>query len=187
VSRHDSSGAGLGRRDILRIGGLGVATAAVITACGEHERGQVGRVGTVASTSTLPDVTASNVTLLRTASSLEQSIVSVYSQVIGDNSLLNPNLDEMAQRFMDDHKADAALFEKLTGENGGAVWTCGNPKFDDTIVQPVLDRIIKGVPATASAKEIPPSDDPRRRPRAGRAARRACKAGAWRGHARRAP
>src|SRR3954470_8470430 len=39
----DTQRALLGRRDIFRIGGFTVATAAVIGACGEHRRGLIGR------------------------------------------------------------------------------------------------------------------------------------------------
>ena len=141
MSRHDHM---LGRRDILRIGGFGVATATVISACGA-ETGEVGRVGSVSTTVPLPDVSVTNATLLRTASSLEHSIVNVYSQVIGNSDLLDPSLDEVLQRFLDDHTAHAQLFEKLTTDGGGTAWTCSNPKIDDVIIKPVLDRIIKGV------------------------------------------
>ncbi len=150
-----------GRRDILRIGGFGVATAAVISACGA-EHGEVGRVGAVPTTATLPAASVSNVTLLRTASSLEHSIISVYSLVIGNSELLDPAFDDTAKRFMADHAAHAAEFERLTTEAGGTAWQCGNPKIDDVTIQPVLARIIDGVPATATAPAIPPSDDPRR-------------------------
>ena len=151
-----------GRRDILRIGGFTVATAAVIGACGEHDRGQVGRVGAVPSTAKLPDPVVTNVTLLRTASSLEHSVINVYSQVIGNSDLLDPKFDDMAKRFMDDHQGHAALFEQLTTEAGGTAWTCGNPKIDDTIMNPVLTRITKGAAATATSKAIAASDNPRR-------------------------
>jgi Ferritin-like domain len=157
VSRHDYS-----RRDVLRIGGFGVATAAAISACGEHERGEVGRVGAVPTTVKLPDAKVTNVALLRTASSFEHSIINVYSQVIGNSDLLDPAHDDMVKRFMDDHTSHAELFEQLTTAAGGTAWTCGNPKFDDVIIGPVLDRITKGVPATAAAAEISLSDDPRR-------------------------
>jgi Ferritin-like domain len=158
VSRHDYM---LGRRDILRIGGFGAATAVVITSCGA-ETGEVGRVGSVSTTVPLPDAAVTNTTLLRTSSSLEHSIINVYSQVIGNSDLLDPTFDDTAKRFMEDHAAHAVMFEKLTTEAGGTAWTCGNPKIDDVTIQPVLDRIIKGTPATAVAPEIPPSDDPRR-------------------------
>ena len=151
-----------GRRDILRIGGFTVATAAVIAACGEHDRGQIGRVGAVPSTAKLPAPVVTNVTLLRTASSLEHSAINVYSQVIGNSDLLDPKFDDIAKRFMEDHQGHAALFEQLTTEAGGIPWTCGNPKIDDTIMNPVISRITKGAPATAGSKAIAASDDPRR-------------------------
>ena len=162
ASTSEGRAAVFGRRDILRIGGFTVATAAVIGACGEHERGQVGRVGAVPSTVKLPDPVVTNITLLRTASSLEHSVINVYSQVIGNADLLDPKFDDMAKRFMDDHTGHAALFEQLTTEAGGKPWTCGNPKIDDTIMNPVLSRITKGTAATASSKAIAASEDPRR-------------------------
>jgi rubrerythrin len=151
-----------GRRDILRVGGFSVATAAVISACGQHVRGEVGRVGDVPTTVKLPDAVVTNVTLLRTASSLEHSVINVYSQVIGNSDLLDPKYDEIAKRFMDDHAGHAAMFEKLTSDAGGKPWTCGNPKIDDTIINPVIKRITKGAEATSTSKAINASDDPRR-------------------------
>jgi hypothetical protein len=168
VSRHDNihdrphSSASFGRRDMLRIGGFAVATTAVISACGEHERGEVGRVGAVPTTVKLPDPKVTNVTLLRTVSSYEHSVINVYSQVIGNSDLLDPNFDAMFQRFMDDHVSRAQTFEKLTIDEGGTAWTCGNPKFDDVVVDPVLTRITEGAEATATTSAIEPSDDPRR-------------------------
>ncbi|MEY2401153.1 MAG: hypothetical protein QOJ08_1264 [Ilumatobacteraceae bacterium] len=154
--------ASIGRRDILRIGAFGVATAAVISACGEHARGEVGRVGAVPTTVKLPDAKVTNVALLRTASSLEHSIINVYSQIIGKPDLLDPKYDDMAKRFMQDHQDAAALFETLTTDAGGTPWTCGNPKIDDVIMNPILDRITKGAEATSTGAAIKPSDDPRR-------------------------
>jgi hypothetical protein len=160
VSRHDNSL--LGRRDILRYGGFAVAATAALSACGEHERGEVGRVGAVPTTVKLPDAVVTNVALLRTASSLEHSIIGVYEQIIGKSELLDPKFDDLIKRFRDDHTDHAELFEKLTTDAGGTAWTCGNPKIDDTIINPVVARITKGADATASAKAIGPSDDPRR-------------------------
>ncbi len=148
-----------GRRDMLRIGGFGVATATVISACGSYERGQVGRVGEAPTTTKLPDAVVSDVTLLRTASSLEHTVINVYSKVIGNKDLLDPKFDELAKRFMDDHIAHAQLFEKLTEDAGGTAWTCSNPKIDDVIVNPILKRITQGAEATATAKAIAASDD----------------------------
>ena len=161
-SSTDGRRALFGRRDILRVGGLSVATAAVISACGEHVRGELGRVGDVPTTVTLPTAVVTNVTLLRTASSLEHSVINVYSQVIGNSDLLDPKLDDIAKRFMDDHAGHAAFFEQLTTDAGGTAWTCGNPKIDDTIINPIIKRITKGADATPTSKAVDPSDDPRR-------------------------
>jgi hypothetical protein len=160
VSRHDNSL--LGRRDVLRAGGLTVAAAAVISACGEHARGEVGRVGAVPTTVPLPDAVVTNVVLLRTASSLQHSIIAVYDQIIGKSDLLDPKFNDLMKRFRADHADHAKTFEKLTTDAGGTAWTCANPKIDDTIINPVVSRIIKGVDASASAKAVGPSDDPRR-------------------------
>jgi hypothetical protein len=168
VTGHDTSDDHLrpstlfGRRDMLRIGGLGVATAAVISACGEHVRGEVGRVGAVPTTVKLPDAKVTDVTLLRTASSLEHSIINVYSEMVGKSDLLDPKYDDMLKRFMQDHKDAATSLEKLTTVAGGTPWTCGNPKIDDVIINPIMNRITKGAEATANAPAIKPSDDPRR-------------------------
>jgi ferritin-like protein len=151
-----------GRRDVLRIGGFTVATAAVISACGEHVRGDVGRVGAVPTTAKLPEAVVTNIALLRTASSLEHSAINVYAQVIGNSDLLDPKLDDVAKRFMEDHLGHAALWEDLTRQGGGTPWTCGNPKFDDVIINPILQRITVGAEATPTATAVGPSDDPRR-------------------------
>ena len=165
MSRHDTSHAELrlaSRRDALRLGGLSVATAAVISACGAHPRGEIGRVGAVPTTAKLPDAVVTNVALLRTASSLEHSIISVYDQIIGKSDLLDPKYDAMFKRFRDDHTNDAKMFEQLTTAAGGTAWTCGNPKINDMIINPVLTRVTKGVEATPTSKAVGPSDDPRR-------------------------
>lgn len=165
MSRHDTSHDHphqASRRDVLRIGGFTAATAALISACGEHVRGEVGRVGAVATTVKLPDAVVTNVALLRTASSLEHSIINVYEQLIGKSDLLDPTHDDLAKRFRDDHAENAALFEKLTTAAGGTPWTCGNPKIDDVVINPVINRIAKGAEATSTATAIEPSDDPRR-------------------------
>lgn len=151
-----------GRRDVLRLGGFTVATAAVISACGEHERGQVGRVGAAGTTSSLPAAVVTNVGLLRTASSIEHSTIGVYDQIIGNGELLDPKFDDLARRLRDDHAAAAETLETLTTASGGTAWKCGNPKVDDVIINPVLDRITRGAEASATAPAVEASDDPRR-------------------------
>jgi hypothetical protein len=116
----------------------------------------------VPTTAKLPDAIVTNVTLLRTASSLEHSIVNVYDQIIGKSNLLDPKYNDMFTRFRDDHVSDAKVFEGLTTAAGGTAWTCGNAKLDDVIMNPVLNRITKATPATTISKAIQPSDNPHR-------------------------
>lgn len=157
-----SRNAKFGRRDVLRLGGFSLATAAVINACGEHERGQVGRVGTAGTTTSLPEAVVTDVALLRTASSVEHSVIGVYDQVIGNSELLDAKYNDLATRLRDDHAAAAKAIEAATTAAGGTAWSCGNPKVDDVIVNPVFNRITKGADATAAGSAIEPSDDPHR-------------------------
>jgi hypothetical protein len=110
----------------------------------------------------LPDAVVTNVVLLRTASSLQHSIIAVYDQIIGKSDLLDPKFDDLMKRFRADHADHAKVFEQLTTDAGGTAWTCANPKIDDVVINPVVTRITKGEEATANAKAIGPSDDPRR-------------------------
>ena len=147
-----------GRRSLLRVGGLTVTTAALIAACSGNEAGEAGRVGNVPEVDKLPTATITDVTLLRTASSLEYSAIAVYDAVAKLN-LLTGGLEAAATRFRDEHGGHANIFEKLTKEAGGKPWTCGNPRIDSVIIAPMLSRIVVGVPASQGVAAIPPSDD----------------------------
>jgi hypothetical protein len=60
-----------------------------------------------------------------------------------------------------DHDAAAKVFEGLTTDAGGVPWTQGNPRFDEVVLPPIIDRIV-GKAATDTTEAIKPSDDPRR-------------------------
>lgn len=152
----------LGRRDVFRIGGFSVAAAAVLAACGEYSSGQIGRVGTAKEGEKLPEAVVNDVVLLRTASSLEHSALAVYAAVVDNRDLLDAAFVDVVKRFMADHEEHAALFEKLTKDAGGIPWTKGNPRLDEGIIAPIIQRITKGADATPVAKAIGPSDNPKR-------------------------
>ena len=153
----------LGRRRFLQIGGFGVATAAVLAACGGNEGGGLARVGNAPTTTAAARRRSSTTcVLLRTASSLEHSAISVYDLVIGNADLLDPKYDDVAKRFRDDHAGHAALFEKLTKDIGGEPWTCSNPRIDEFVIGP-------GPRSRSTARRPPrtlprskPTDDPKR-------------------------
>ena len=153
---------GLDRRSFLRLGGLTVAVAALVAACDNTEAGSLGRVGNAPPTTKLPDAVVNDVVLLRTASSLQHSILNVYNEVKDKPELLDPANRALIDQLVSDHQAHAQLFEQLTTKAGGTPWTCGNTRFDSALVQRAFVRITTATPATADAKEIPASDDKRR-------------------------
>lgn len=152
---------GVGRRTFLRVGGIGVALAAVVAACDNPEQGELGRVGNVPPTTALPDAKVDDIVLLRTASSLEHSIVRAYNTMIGWGVIDEP-FTGFIQRFVADHEAHAKLFEQLTADAGGKPWTTSNPRIDSAVLDPILARIHDGAAATPTSKLIGPSDDVRR-------------------------
>jgi Ferritin-like domain len=151
----------LGRRGFLQIGGVSVAMAAVVAACGGNDGGGLARVGNAPTTTALPDPIINDVVLLRTASSLEHSMVGFFDLVIDDPKLLDPSHNDLVKRLRDDHTGHAALFEQLTSDAGGEPWACTNPRVDDFVIGPVL-KAINGAPKTEDTAEVPPSDDAKR-------------------------
>ncbi|MEI6498180.1 MAG: ferritin-like domain-containing protein, partial [Actinomycetota bacterium] len=150
----------VGRRRFLQIGGLGITTAALLAACAGAEPAGVGRVGIAPTTTKLPDAKVDDIVLLRTASSLEHSVIALYGMVIDNADLLDPSLVEVAKRFRDDHMAHAATFESLTTEAGGTAWTCPNPRIDEIVLPMILTAITGGT--TAAGVVLTKSDDAKR-------------------------
>ena len=70
----------VGRREAFKIGGLTVSLAALVAACGDDRTGDTapGRVGNAPKVEALPDYAVNDVVLLRTASSVENTIVLIY-------------------------------------------------------------------------------------------------------------
>lgn len=149
----------LDRRRFLLVGGLGAATTALVAACGGDD-GEAGRVGVAERPQPLPDAVVSDVALLRTATSLEYSAIGVYDAVF-DLGILPGAVTTAATRFRDEHQGHADALAGLTEDAGGEAWRCGNPRIDQVVLAPVLDRILNGVPAGADPA-VPPSDDPLR-------------------------
>lgn len=135
----------LPRRKFLTIGGFSVATAAVVAACGSSgETGagpnRVAQAGGSPVTSVLPDRTMTDAVLLRTASSLERSILSVYETVLSYNIINGPALD-FIKIFVDHHHRQAAFFDAQTTDAGGTPFTDANPVVTKNIVTPTLTAI----------------------------------------------
>ena len=159
------------RRGLFRIGGITIATAALVAACADNaQEGQLGRVGNGADTPTLKDPVVNNGVLLRTSASIELSIAAAYqhmlkSGVLKSKSSTFPKLADqtaLVTQFAQEHSKAADSFNALATVAGSEAWTCGNPRLDSAFIDIIFERVEKGEAATDSAKAIKPSDDPLR-------------------------
>ena len=138
------SASAMSRRALLRNGGLALSLGAVIAACGNDRGGPTspGRLGVAPPANTLPDVedTPSDITLLRTAQSLEYTALAVYDVAAGTGALTEGEL-ALAERFVADHTRHAAAIAELIAAEGGEEYACPNAFLMERIVQPILDAL----------------------------------------------
>ena len=158
------------RRGLFRIGGLTVATAVVVAACGKSEAGTLGRIGEGGTTPVLDDPILNDGVLMRTMAGIEISIANAYTHILdvgflSQRSATLPDLGDQAglvTSFRDQHLMAADSFNAMGIVAGALPWTCGNRRLDEAYLTPIFLRIEQGVAATDSAKKIEPSDDPAR-------------------------
>lgn len=156
-----------GRRGLFRIGGLTMATAVVVAACGKSEAGTLGRIGEGGTTPALEDPILDDGVMMRTMAGIETSIANAYTHILDGGFLSKagatlPDLGDqtdMVTTFREQHVKAAESFNALAQEAGAEPWTCGNTRLDEAYLTPIFDRIEKGVAATDNAKKIEPSDD----------------------------
>ncbi len=133
--------AGFSRRRVLTVGGFSVALTAVIAACAsDPPKAQVPQAGTAPSTTGVPDQNITDEVLLRTASSLEHTLIAAYHQVQETNALTGEAASNM-QLFIDHHTVHASYFENLTADIGGTPFTGTNAAMEANIVTPSLKSI----------------------------------------------
>lgn len=133
----------LGRRDALRLGGTTLSLAAIAAACGDGRTGDPdpGRVGLAPIPDPLPDYEVDDVVLLRTAASLENTVVSIH-ETAGELGLFDGGFAELATQATANHAARASDVNALVSANGGTPWTDVNPWFVERTFTPVLDAIV---------------------------------------------
>jgi len=144
------------RRRFLMVGGVAVATSAVVAACGTDEE-QVPVTGTLppkaepgATTTTTPEQgQESDVTLLRTAQSIEVLAVDVYQKAIDSGLVTTPAIAEAAALFQAQHRDHAALVAQATIDAGGQPYDQPNTYLLETAVAPALE-VLDGEEAVVS-------------------------------------
>lgn len=114
---------GLNRRSFLRIGGVTVATAAVFAACGGDEDATTAGEDEGEAKKASP----ADITILRTASSIEAVAFDVYQTAIDSGLVTTPAVVAAAKLFQEQHKEHGDLFKGATRERGGEPFATANP------------------------------------------------------------
>jgi rubrerythrin len=127
----------LGRRRFLRIGGLTIASAAVLAACGDddEERAVAATTTTALSASKQQDLT-----ILRTATSLELLAVDIYDKAVKSGLVTTAAIADAARLFQSQHQEHAVLFQAVTEKLGGEAFTTPNPVVAQSL-QPRVDGL----------------------------------------------
>jgi hypothetical protein len=131
---------GLTRREVIHGGGMLLALGAIGAACGSPEAGGTpGRIGLAPPPPTLPEVEhpPNDLTLLRTAQSMEYAALELYKGLVPMGTL---NADESAlfDRIVEDHTRHALeIGQAITGA-GGEEYPCPNEFIMDRSVNPAL-------------------------------------------------
>jgi hypothetical protein len=147
----------LTRRRLLQVGGLGAGLSVLLAACGgDDTESEPGRVGYAPPATPLPDVEVNDVVWLRTASSIEYTVLDVYQRVT-EIGALDAGAQALIDRFVADHTEHIATLAELTADAGGEPYECANAWYIDRTVNPIFTQI------TGSESGDPaPSDDPAR-------------------------
>lgn len=144
------------RRRFLVAGGASAVGAAALSACAGSS--VVNTSGTVPSTSvaaTAPPTTADKATveaarsLLRTATSLEHSLVAFYEK-FNAAGYLDQEAKTWGTQFADHHRTNASALEALTTQAGGEPYSETNDYVDTELIEPAL----KLANSTASSDKL---------------------------------
>ncbi|HMK12168.1 MAG TPA: ferritin-like domain-containing protein [Acidimicrobiales bacterium] len=141
MMRVASGDPGFNRRGLLIAGGGLMAMA--LAACADHTpKPQVDQGGATAPTTvTIAPPPVNDVTLLRTASSIEILAVQTYQEAIDSGLLTTPEFVEAAKLFRDQHDEHAKLFAAATTEAGGEPYTEPNPHIKLEVVDTILPSV----------------------------------------------
>lgn len=131
----------LRRRQFLRFGGIAVATSAVFAACGTSSKATSGSTSTTAPPTAPAGSASTDITALRTASSLEALAVQTYQKAIDSGLIATAMVAAVARNFMEQHQQHAAAFESATTKAGGQAFTQPNPVVSAQVITPALAKI----------------------------------------------
>jgi hypothetical protein len=146
----------VGRRQLLITGGATLSLGAARAAGGQQGAEEPGRVGYAPVPTALPTETIDDAVYLRTAQSIEMTILDVYA-TLTDSGAVTGAAATLLARLVDDHTATADEVGKLVTQAGGEPYSCVNGWYMERVI-PQIFRNIDGDEAAG----IEPSDDPAR-------------------------
>jgi Ferritin-like domain len=142
------------RRQFLRIGGLTIAGSALLVACGDDDNdatgnttttaaGGAGTTSTTAGNTTTTGMAANetDLTLLRTASSIEVLAVNTYQAAIDSGLVTDEAIASAATLFQSQHADHGAALQAQTTDLGGEAYTDPNPFLQENVVDPALTAV----------------------------------------------
>jgi hypothetical protein len=150
------------RRGVLRVGGLSIALAALVAACGNDTTDKKpARVGQAPTPPTLPEGVVNDGVLFRTATSIHSSIIDGH-KIAKELGKLSASQTAIVDAYTAAHMASIKDLQQWTTTAGGKPWTCANARFDRVILTPIHDRITGRPKQGSEETDVPPSDDPNR-------------------------
>ncbi len=132
------------RRRFLAFGGAAVAMGAIVAACSSGGSDDIPVTGTLPAPPADPTVETSqrnDVTMLRTAQSVEALAAETYREVLASGQITSGSTREAAQSFADAHQQRVGMVGQLVTSAGGTPFTQPNPYLDETVVQPALEAV----------------------------------------------
>ena len=117
------------RRNFLKIGGLTVLGGAILAVTGPELVAAAATKTTKkkAGVTKAPVKTTVDVSILRTASSIEELAVAAYQIAIDSGLVKTAAIGDAAKYFQSQHKEHSGLFQSLTKKAGGTAFATANP------------------------------------------------------------
>lgn len=127
----------VGRRQLLRAGGLTIGAGAILAACGEPGETGLARIGESPTTTALPPGEVTDPVLLRTAAALGYTVVDAYDRILDSGHVTYASAVKLLERCRADHRSIA---EKMADASGTKV-TEGSERLDSLYVTPALEAV----------------------------------------------
>lgn len=155
------------RRQFLRIGGLAVAGSAILVACGSDADDSASSTSSTAAettsttagaesttTTTPTDGAEMDLTLLRTASSIEILAINAYQAAVESGLVTDQAVADAALLFQSQHEDHNAALQAQTEQLGGEPYTEPNPYLQENVVGPALEAVTDQLSVVQLALEL---------------------------------